>query len=236
MSELQPLSRASQIWSPADMSAQGTGLRGATAARQGPSGKQVTTETDEVLLERIGRGDKAAASSLVMRKLPRLLSLGRRLLNDAAEAEDVAQETLVRTWKQARDWVPGKARIDTWMHRVALNLCYDRLRRRRITVSPDDVEIIDEADGPVVQLEQAQMAQRMQAAIASLPERQRTAITLSYYQELSNIDAAAVMEVSIEALESLLARARRSLRSLMRDDNPKPVTDTAKETSLRGGK
>jgi len=186
-------------------------------------GKQVTTDPDEVLLERIARGDMAAVSALVSRKLPRLLSLGRRMLNDPAEAEDVAQETLVRTWKQAATWVPGKARIDTWMHRVALNLCYDRLRRRRDTVSPETVEIVDDAAGPSARLEQAQMAQALQNALAQLPERQRTAITLNYYQEMSNIEAAAVMGVSIEALESLLARARRTLRSLMSETAVIPV-------------
>jgi len=186
-------------------------------------GKQVTTDPDEVLLERIARGDMAAVSALVSRKLPRLLSLGRRMLNDPAEAEDVAQETLVRTWKQAATWVPGKARIDTWMHRVALNLCYDRLRRRRDTVSPEEVEIVDDAAGPSARLEQAQMARALQNALAQLPERQRTAITLNYYQEMSNIEAAAVMGVSIEALESLLARARRTLRSLMSETAVIPV-------------
>ncbi|MCR6658544.1 MAG: RNA polymerase sigma factor [Asticcacaulis sp.] len=185
-------------------------------------GKQVTTDPDEVLLERIARGDMAAVSALVSRKLPKLLSLGRRMLNDPAEAEDVAQETLVRTWKQAATWVPGKARIDTWMHRVALNLCYDRLRRRKDSVSSDEIEIIDDAAGPSVQLEQAQTAQALQKALAQLPERQRTAITLNYFQEMSNIEAAAVMGVSIEALESLLARARRTLRTLMSETSVIP--------------
>ncbi|ESQ86091.1 hypothetical protein AEAC466_02565 [Asticcacaulis sp. AC466] len=196
--------------------------RGTTAH----SGTHVTTpDPDEVLLERIGRGDMAAVSALVSRKLPRLLSLGRRMLGDATEAEDVAQETLMRTWKQAATWVPGKARIDTWMHRVALNLCYDRLRRRRDTVSPDDVDIVDDAVGAAVQIEQAQTAQALQRALAQLPERQRTAITLNYFQEMSNIEAAATMGVSIEAMESLLARARRTLRGLMSDETrrAKPV-------------
>jgi len=192
-------------------------------------GKQVTTDPDEVLLERIARGDMAAVSALVSRKLPRLLSLGRRMLNDPAEAEDVAQETLVRTWKQAATWVPGRARIDTWMHRVALNLCYDRLRRRKDSVSPDDVEIIDDAAGPSVQLEQAQTAQALQKALAQLPERQRTAITLNYFQEMSNIEAAAVMGVSIEALESLLARARRTLRTLMSETSVIPGSTGARK-------
>ena len=178
---------------------------------------RLTSDPDEILLERIGRGDMAAVSTLVSRKLPRLLALARRMLGDATEAEDVAQETLLRTWKQAKDWVPGKARIDTWMHRVALNLCYDRLRRRRDSVSADDIEIVDTRESAHTRMEQAQSAARLQVAIAALPERQRTAITLSYYQELSNIDGAALMGVSVEALESLLARARRNLRDAMKD-------------------
>lgn len=177
------------------------------------------TDPDELLLMRIGRGDMAAVSAFVTRKMPKLLSLARRMLGDPAEAEDVAQETLVRTWKQAANWVPGKARIDTWMHRVALNLCYDRLRRRRDSVSSDEIEIADGRDSAHSLIEQAQTARRLQAAIAALPERQRTAITLTYYQELSNIDSAALMEVSVEALESLLARARRNLRDAMKDHN-----------------
>ncbi len=199
-------------------------------------GNSVTTDPDEILLARIGHGDMGAVSVLVSRKLPKLLSLGRRLLGDAAEAEDVAQETLLRTWKQAPDWVPGKARIDTWMHRVALNLCYDRLRRRRDTVNSDDIELVDSAAGPSARIEQAQTAQHLQAALSALPERQRVAITLCYYQEMSNIEAAALMEVSIEALESLLARARRALRVTMSKDDAAIGSKTGTSpTGLRTG-
>ncbi|MEI9904125.1 MAG: RNA polymerase sigma factor [Asticcacaulis sp.] len=187
----------------------------------------MTSDPDELLLIRISRGDMAAVSTLVSRKMPKLLSLARRMLGDASEAEDVAQETLLRTWKQAANWVPGRARIDTWMHRVALNLCYDRLRRRRDSVSSDEIEIADGRDSAHAQIEQAQSARRLQAAIAALPERQRTAITLSYYQEMSNIDGAALMGVSVEALESLLARARRNLRDAMKDhDSTYPAKAT----------
>lgn len=187
------------------------------------AGNALTTDPDEHLLERMGRGDMAAVSVLVARKMPRLMSLARRMLNDPIEAEDVAQETLLRTWKQAATWVPGKARIDTWMHRVALNLCYDRLRRRRDAVSTDDVEIVDGAISAPAKIEAEQTARQVQAAINALPDRQREAIVLTYYQELSNQEAANVMDVSVEALESLLARARRTLRASL-----KPSPDTGK--------
>ncbi len=185
-----------------------------------------STDPDELLLQRIALGDTAAVSTLVSRKLPRLLSLARRMLGDPIEAEDVAQETLMRTWKQAAHWVPGKARIDTWMHRVALNLCYDRLRRRRDNVSTDDVELLDPADSAVARIEKTQAAQRLQTALSALPERQREAIVLSYYQEMSNMEAATLMGVSVEALESLLARARRTLRQTLADA-PSPAAKIA---------
>jgi len=197
------------------------------------SGNRLTSNSadpDEVLLQRIAIGDTAAVSTLVSRKLPRLLSLARRMLGDPVEAEDVAQETLVRTWKQAAHWVPGKARIDTWMHRVALNLCYDRLRRRRDSVSTDDVELLDPADSAVTRIEQTQAAERLQKALSTLPERQREAIVLSYYQEMSNMEAATLMGVSVEALESLLARARRTLRQILSDTSVAAVTP-----ALKGG-
>lgn len=196
----------------------------------------MNTDPDELLLERIGRGDMAAVSVLVSRKLPRLLSLARRMLGDAGEAEDVAQETLVRTWKQAKVWVPGKARIDTWMHRVALNLCYDRLRRRRDSVSTDDVEITDPAISAPAKIEAAQMAVKVQNAISALPDRQREAIVLTYYQELSNSEAAALMNVSVEALESLLARARRSLRTSMAEAHSPDTASTSNPAAESNGK
>lgn len=177
-----------------------------------------TRQSDEALLARMGRGEHAAANVLSARKRPRLVSLARRLLGDGIEAEDVAQETLIRTWSQAPSWETGKARIDTWMHRVALNLCLDRLRRRKPQVSPDDVVLIDEGQAPSARIEARQTADKVRIALDALPERQREAIVLQYYQDMSNIDAAAHMGVSVEALESLLSRARRNLRKALSDD------------------
>jgi len=173
------------------------------------------TDPDEELIDRVGRGDVAATQTLVTRKLPRMLALARRLLGDATEAEDVAQEALLRLWKQAGNWVPGRARLDTWLHKVAVNLCYDRLRRRRDMVDAADIELVDDQADPARRLDQTEVSAQVDAALNALPERQKLAIVLCYYQELSNIEAAGLMEVSVDALESLLSRGRRQLRTLL---------------------
>ena len=156
---------------------------------------------------------------MVTRKLPRLLALAGRLLGDADEARDVAQESFLRIWRQAAHWRSGEARFDTWLHRVVLNLCHDRLRRRKARPLTDEeaAELVDNSPSAEDQLHSQDRSDRVAAALAALPERQREAIVLQYYQELSNSDAAALMNISVEALESLLSRARRQLRSQLAD-------------------
>ncbi|MCC7267935.1 MAG: RNA polymerase sigma factor [Caulobacteraceae bacterium] len=182
--------------------------------------EQQGRDLDDVLLARLARGEPGAAAALVAAKLPRVLALAARTLGDAAEAEDVAQEAFERVWRHARRWRPGGARFDTWLHRVTLNLCYDRLRRRRETPVAQPPERADPSAGPERGLAAADTGQAVAAALAVLPPRQRDAIVLCHYQELSNIEAAAVLEVTVEALESLLARARRRLRELLADQRP----------------
>ena len=174
-------------------------------------------DPDEALLARVANGDPASVRALVARKLPRLLSLAGRMLGDASAAEDVAQEAFLRVWKQAPRWRPGAARFDTWLHRVALNLCYDRLRRRRELSYAEPPDRADETPGPERGLEAADTGRRVSAALQTLPDRQREAIVLCYYQELGNIEAAAIMGVSVEALESLLGRGRRAMRVALAD-------------------
>jgi RNA polymerase sigma-70 factor (ECF subfamily) len=175
------------------------------------------TDPDEALLVRIADGDPAAVRALVGRKLPRILGLAQRMLSDPAEAEDVAQEVFLRVWRQAPKWRPGAARFDTWVHRVALNLCYDRLRRRREVVTDDPPEQTDEGPAPDRGLIARDAGERVAQALQRLPDRQREAIVLCHYQEMGNIEAAGVMGVTVEALESLLSRGRRSLRTALAD-------------------
>jgi RNA polymerase sigma factor (sigma-70 family) len=175
------------------------------------------SDPDEALVLRVAAGDVAAVRALAARKLPRMLALAQRMLGDTPDAEDVAQEAMIRAWRQAPKWRPGSAKFDTWLHRVALNLCYDRLRRRREIAMDQPPERADEGPAPDRGLEAADVGRRVAQAMQALPDRQREAVALCHYQDLTNIEAAAVMGVSIEALESLLSRGRRALRTALAD-------------------
>jgi RNA polymerase sigma-70 factor (ECF subfamily) len=170
-------------------------------------------DPDTRLIERVGRGEPAAARTLVAAKLPRIMGLATRMLRDTGEAEDVAQEAFVRIWRTAGAWQPGRARFDTWLHTVVLNLCRDRLRRRRDVIGDALPEPFDPALDAEAGLIEAERGTAVAAAIAALPERQRDAILLVHYQDMSGADAASALDVSVEALESLLARGRRALRT-----------------------
>jgi RNA polymerase sigma-70 factor, ECF subfamily len=177
-------------------------------------------DPDAELVARVGEHDPAAVRTLVARKLPRLLALATRLLGDRMEAEDVAQDAFMRIWKQAPHWRAGDAKFDTWLHRVALNLCYDRLRGRREEPVDTVPDVPDPEPAPDARLEARVRDARVRAALAALPVRQREALVLNYYQELSNLEAAALMGISVDALESLLARARRGLRAQLAGSGP----------------
>jgi RNA polymerase sigma-70 factor (ECF subfamily) len=174
-------------------------------------------DPDDELVRRAGEGDAAAVQALVARKLRRVLALAERMLGDASEAEDVAQETFFKVWRNAPRWRPGAAKFDTWLHRVTLNLCYDRLRRRREKPTADVPDMPDPAPGPERGLMAAAVGERVRIALQGLPARQREAIVLCHYQELGNIEAAGLMGVSVEALESLLSRGRRALKAALAD-------------------
>jgi RNA polymerase sigma-70 factor, ECF subfamily len=169
-------------------------------------------DPDLPLVRRAGAGDQAACAALVDRHLPRVLALAARLLADRTAAEDVAQEVFLRVWRHAGSWRPGEARFSTWLHRVTVNLCQDRLRRRHEAPLEAALDPPSPDPGPEAAVQRKLVAAQVEAALAELPERQRMAVLLCHYQELGNVEAAEVMGVSVEALESLLARGRRRLR------------------------
>ena len=184
----------------------------------------VDADPDLPLLRAIAGGDESAARALVDRHLARLHALATRLLGDPTEAEDVCQDVFVRAWKQAPRWQPGRspgdARFGTWLHGVALNACRDRLRRRRPRSDTALDELGDAQPGPAQHFAAEDTARAVRAAIAALPERQREALVLCHYQELPQAEAAALLGVSVDAIESLLARARRTLRQSLAPLSP----------------
>ncbi len=177
-------------------------------------------DEDDALVARVARGDETACRRLLDRHLGPVVAFAARILGDAVEAEDVAQESFLALWRRASRWRPGEARVSTWLHRVAKNACIDRLRRRREVALEAAGDPIDPVADPGAELEARQRAVIVAGAIAVLPERQRIALVLAYYQDLGNIEAAAVMEIGVEALESLLARARRRLREELASRRP----------------
>jgi RNA polymerase sigma-70 factor (ECF subfamily) len=169
-------------------------------------------DPDTELVARVGQGDRAAAQALMARHLPAMLRLARRMLGSQAEAEDCVQDAFLKLWTHAGRWKPGQAKFETWLYRVTLNQCYDRLRKKPTVGLDAAAEVADVAPAADTRLETAAVAQEVEAALECLPERQRAAILLCHYQERGNIEAAEILGISVEALESLLARGRRTLR------------------------
>ena len=167
--------------------------------------------SDAALLARYARGDLAAARALTARVGPRILGFATRMLSDRAEAEDVTQETMLRLWRIAPDWQDGQAQVSTWAFRVAANLCTDRLRKRRPVALDMVEEPPDDAPGPVATMIAADRDAALQAALATLPDRQRQAVVLRHIEGLSNPEIAQVMDLGVEAVESLTARGKRAL-------------------------
>ncbi|MSU88298.1 RNA polymerase sigma factor [Rhodobacteraceae bacterium 2CG4] len=170
---------------------------------------------DAALLAAYAAGDARAARSLVETHAPRALAVARRMLGSAAEAEEVAQEAMLRLWRIAPEWRAGEARISTWLYRVVANLCTDRLRRARTVPLPEGHDPPDERPGAVAGLIEGQRAAALARALADLPERQRLAVTLRHLEERPNPEIAAIMGLSVDAVESLQARGRKRLRALL---------------------
>ena len=170
-------------------------------------------DSDEVLVQRAGRGDKRAAQMLVERHTDKIYAVCFKMLGSQHAAEDATQETFLRLWRNARKWKPAGAKFSTWLYRVAMNYCVDQLRKRKRD-APEEAapEQIDHAPRPDDTYLAGEKRFIIDEALSALPRRQRMALTLCHFQELTNIEAAQVMEISVDALESLLARGRRALR------------------------
>ena len=169
----------------------------------------------------IQQGNQAACQELVNTHLPQLSRFTTRLLGNMAEAEDAIQDTFLKVWTNAHQWQPGKARVTTWLHRIAHNACIDRMRKARVSIHTGITDELPAADtGLTEQLAFSQQARQVFDNLSLLPEQQRTAIVLCHYQGFSNKEAADILGVSVEAMESLLARGRRKLKQLLVPPEP----------------
>jgi RNA polymerase sigma-70 factor (ECF subfamily) len=173
---------------------------------------------DAALLAGAADGNEAAFRSLVDRHLPGVLALARRMLRNEAEAEDVAQEALLKLWRSRDALEVGLYGLKPWLRRVVSNLCIDKMRSSQRLIVTDDVPEQAERAEQLAQLEAQDASKRVAGAIKALPDRQRTALTLFHYEGLSQIEVGRIMGVSDEAVESLLARARRTLKEALRNE------------------
>jgi len=167
-------------------------------------------------MAQVQRRDQEAFTRLLDRHVRGLQKFLLRMTGNAADADEVAQEAFLRIWSQAKRWQPDRVRFTTWLYRIARNLAIDRHRKHRETTDEDMTAFADEAPDAPQLIDAERRQQLLRAAVSRLPERQRTALLLCHFEGLSNQDAADVLEVTVEALESLLSRARRTLKTTLR--------------------
>ena len=172
--------------------------------------------SDEVLLIRFANGDRSAARVLTLRLTPLVVGQATRMLGNRADAEDVAQEAMLRLWKAAAEWRQGEAKVSTWLYKVASNLCIDRLRRTPQIALDAVAEPEDDAASAEDRMQTNARMAALDAALAELPDRQRQAVVLRNIEGLPNPEIAEIMDISVEAVESLTARGKRTLASLLK--------------------
>jgi len=182
------------------------------------SGNSRDEATDDNLVAAMVRGESAALGELLNRHSGRIAVLARRMLGPGGDADDIVQETFLRLWTRAAFWQPGRAKLTTWLHRVAVNLTIDRLRRSSPVSLDEAPEPVDQGPLPDAGLASRDATALIDRAMMTLAPRQRMAITLCHYSGLTNIEAAEIMGISVDAMESLLARGRRSLKHMLMAD------------------
>ncbi len=185
---------------------------GSQASEAGRQTAALSELADQDLVALMVRGDKRAYRVLVERYYRGIIGIARRMGLTSGDAEDAAQDVFVRVWLHREKWRPEGASFKTWLYRVAVNRVIDLKRKPQFVDGSDLESMPDDAMSPVEQLAQHQEFKRLRSAIKLLSEQQQIAINLFYDRELSNQEAAAIMGVSINAMESLLKRARKRLR------------------------
>lgn len=178
---------------------------------------------DHALMVRIGAGDHAAFRQLLERHQNAVVGTVVKMLGNASESEDIAQQVFLRIWRNAKRYRPD-AKFTTYLYTITRNLVFNETRRksRKKEVSSDEREehsnLTVEASPhrqPDSEILQAELQQKVDEAIASLPESQRMAVVLRRYEQLSYEEIADVLHLSVSAVKSLLFRARTSLRETL---------------------
>lgn len=174
------------------------------------------SESDEALVRRIGRGDGAAFKVLMTRYASLHLSFAQRLVGNREAAEDIVQESYAKLWTHGKNFDPRKSKFTTWFYRVVFNRCLDHKRKKRPVALPEEFDAADDAPSAHHVLEAAERARQVRDALERIPERQKAAIVLCYFEGVSNREAAEILGVNLKALESLLCRGRKSLQVFLR--------------------
>jgi RNA polymerase sigma-70 factor (ECF subfamily) len=186
---------------------------------------------DAALIAWSGDGDRRAFDEIVTRHGPFALRVAARLVPDPATAEDLAQESMVRAWAQARTFDPRRARLTTWLYRIVVNLCIDYRRQMRPEALPEGFDVVDPTSGADERMEENERRTALAGALSELPARQRAAIALVYDEGISGAEAARILGASAKAVERLLARARAQLRTRL---NPEPAQPGTAGKDVRG--
>jgi len=169
-------------------------------------------DSDEALMAAVAAGRQQAFRVLMTRHMPRAIRVAQRVVRNAAEADDIGQEAFLRVWSKASSFDPSIARFTTWLYRIVLNLAFDRTRRAAHAPIEDAAEVASDEPAAIETLIADQQRRMLDAAMAELSDRQRGAIALFHMEGLSGEDAARAMNLSAKAFESLLGRARATLK------------------------
>jgi RNA polymerase sigma-70 factor (ECF subfamily) len=185
--------------------------------------KDVMTESlDEEIMISVAHGNQTALRRLVDRHLRRAHGIAFRVLGNKQDAEEAVQDAFCKIWVNAAGFDPGRAAFKTWFTRILTNTCLDKLRARMpaaANIDPLEDSLSDGAQVQDAEIIQGQESRRVKNAMQSLPDRQRMAVTLCYFEEMTNPEAASAMGLHLKALEGLLVRARKHLRTMLGDDH-----------------
>jgi RNA polymerase sigma-70 factor (ECF subfamily) len=173
---------------------------------------------DEELLALIQDGSQEAFSILVQRHTERFYRLAYRYLQNKETAEDIVQDAFVKLWEDPARWqAQRKNKFTTWFYRIVVNLCLDWQKRKKpLELGNQEITIADERETPELEMLNNERQKILENEIAALPERQRTALNLSFDEGLSNQEAAEVMGLKLKALQSLVMRAKTTLKQRMK--------------------